>query len=316
LEKEVLGPNFPSEWLLTADDGGGMVFTQNGDGDIAFVVEPEATFTLTEDGPAGYTQIGDWDCDVGVFEAPNKITLSINQDATCTISNAVIAPKLTLVKEVINDNGGSAGASAWTLTATGDGGFSGSGTPNVGNTIATNGPNPVKANVEYSLSESGPADYTNEGWVCTGDGIKGDNTIELAVAESAVCTITNDDNEPKLTLNKIVVNDNGGNTAESAWTLTATGAGTDPLTLTGLGAAGDADVVSGAGFDAGVYTLSETGDTTNYTASPWSCVNHSGFAAGVVTVGPNDTNVICTITNDDNEPKLTLNKIVVNPSKT
>ena len=43
-----------------------------------------------------------------------------------------IAPKLTLVKTVTNDNGGTANASAWTLNAAGSGGFSGAGAPAVG----------------------------------------------------------------------------------------------------------------------------------------------------------------------------------------
>jgi hypothetical protein len=111
------------------------------------------------------------------------------------------------------------------------------------------------------------------------------------------CTITNDDKAPSLTLNKIVVNDNGGTTAESAWTLTANG-GTAG-TLSGPGAAGSTDVVSGATFKAGTYALSESGPST-YTASPWSCVKNSGtpVTGASITLGLGDT-ATCTITNDD-----------------
>ena len=45
--------------------------------------------------------------------------------------------KLTLKKTVINDNGGDNGASEWTLTATGTNGFSGTGTPNNDDSMAT-----------------------------------------------------------------------------------------------------------------------------------------------------------------------------------
>jgi hypothetical protein len=45
--------------------------------------------------------------------------LGVGDTATCTINNNDIAPQLTLVKTVTNDNGGTADASAWTLNAGG-----------------------------------------------------------------------------------------------------------------------------------------------------------------------------------------------------
>src|SRR4029077_15408251 len=99
-----------------------------------------------------------------------------------------------------------------------------------------------------------------------------------------------------------------------AWTLTATGnPATNPATLSGPGAAGNADVVSGSTFDAGTYDLSELGGagTGNYTASNWSCTGGQTGTAATVTVALGD-DITCTITNDDNAPKLTLNKVVVN----
>ena len=71
--------------------------------------------------------------------------------------------------------------------------------------------------------------------------------VTVALGDDITCTITNDDNAPKLTLNKVVVNDNGGTALESAWTLTATGnPATDPADAGRLrAAAGNADVVSG-----------------------------------------------------------------------
>jgi hypothetical protein len=110
----------------------------------------------------------------------------LGEAATCTITNDDAGPGLTLVKEVINDNGGEALASAWTLTATGPTGFSGSG-PNVSN----------GASFEvgsYDLSESGgPTIYIASVWVCDGGTQVDDDTISLALGEIAICTITNDD---------------------------------------------------------------------------------------------------------------------------
>jgi len=63
------------------------------------------------------------------------------------------APSLTLVKKVVNDDGGSATPSNWTLHAQGPSGFSGPG-PNVSSGAA------FQAGT-YHLSESGgPAGYT------------------------------------------------------------------------------------------------------------------------------------------------------------
>ena len=67
------------------------------------------TWTLSETGPAGYTASA-WVC-VGGTQAPADRTRSrvgIGGEATCTITNDDIAPKLHLRKAVINDNGGDA----------------------------------------------------------------------------------------------------------------------------------------------------------------------------------------------------------------
>jgi hypothetical protein len=100
---------------------------------------------------------------------------------------------------------------------------------------------------------------------------------------------------PSLTLNKIVVNDNGRTAVESNWTLTATG----PSTISGPGATGSADLVSGGGFLAGVYTLSETGGPAGYTASSWACTNGVVVnSSSEITMGTGSVTV-CSITNDD-----------------
>jgi len=102
-------------------------------------------------------------------------------------------PELTLIKEVVNDNGGGAAATEWTLTAGGPGGFSG---PGVGGPDqAVNGPNPVDAGVTYALSESGPAGYSSSGYSCTGGGVfdAAAQTITLDFNETATCTVVNDD---------------------------------------------------------------------------------------------------------------------------
>ena len=116
-------------------------------------------------------------------------------DITCTITNDDVAPTLTLVKVVVNDNGRDATADAWTLSAAGTGGFSGNGVQDAILNKAVLGPNEVLANVQYTLSESGPLDYLASAWSCVVDGgapVTG-ATLTLTEGQSATCTITNDD---------------------------------------------------------------------------------------------------------------------------
>lgn len=95
---------------------------------------------------------------------------------------------------------------------------------------------------------------------------------------------------PNITLNKIVV---GGSSAESAWTLTATG----PLPLSGPGAASSTDVVGDV--TPGTYTLSESAGPANYNSSTWSCTKNSGPMVVGNTIALLDyaDTAICTITN-------------------
>jgi hypothetical protein len=226
-------------------------------------------------------------------------------------------PSLILDKVVIRDNGGTAAESLWTLTATGAlataTNLSGPGA--AGSADVVSGPS-FKADT-YTLAESGSvAGYTNgTTYSCVttpAGGVAGapvvSNTITLASGDSAICTITNNDNPPSLTLDKVVVSDNGGTAAESDWNLTATGALAIPTNLSGAGAAGSADVVSGASFKADTYTLAETGTVSGYTnGTTYSCVTTpAGGVAGAPVVSNsitlnNGDSAVCTITNTDDK---------------
>jgi hypothetical protein len=125
-------------------------------------------------------------------------------------------------------------------------------------------------------------------------GTQDGSNITLALGQSATCTITNDDNAPSLTLKKVVINDDGRTSQPTAWILMAEG----PTTFSGMGPS----VSNGASFDAGTYTLSESGPL-DYAPSVWSCV-YTGTTTAVsatdakVTVGLGE-DITCTITNDD-----------------
>ena len=59
----------------------------------------------------------------------------------------------------------------------------------------------------HTARETPQTGYTPSGWsgACAADG-----SVTLLPGDDTTCTITNDDIPPSLTLNKVVVNDNGG----------------------------------------------------------------------------------------------------------
>ncbi|GIU95305.1 MAG: hypothetical protein KatS3mg012_1762 [Gaiellaceae bacterium] len=254
------------EWTLSADGPTPLSGAGGAEGDVS-----AGTYTLSESGPAGY-DAGEWVCEGGSQDGAS-ITLGLGESATCTITNDDQAAHLTLVKVVKNDNGGTATAEEWTLSADGPTPLSGAGGAEGDVSAGT-----------YTLSESGPAGYDAGEWVCEG-GSQDGASITLGLGESATCTITNDDQAAHLTLVKVVKNDNGGTATAEEWTLSADG----PTPLSGAGGA-EGDV------SAGTYTLSESGPA-GYDAGEWVCEGGSQDGASI-TLGLGES-ATCTITNDD-----------------
>ncbi len=241
-------------------------------------------YSVAEPAVAGYATTYSADC---------TSTAVIGVTKTCTVTNNDISPILTIVKTVINNNGGTATVSDFFLQ--------------VGASNRTSGVAGTVPAGTYSLAETGPAGYTQTSLTCSNSGTGNVISVTLTLGENVTCTFVNDDIAPTLTLNKIVVNDNGGTTSNTAWTLTATGALVSPTNLSGA-----TPVSSVATFKADTYTLGES-VIAGYSASLYSCVKNSGsaVAGNSITLANGDT-AVCTITNDDIAPTLTLNKIVVN----
>jgi len=193
---------------------------------------------------------------------------------------------LTLVKQVINNNGGSASASAWTLSADGPSPLNGSG-PSV-----SSGPG-LTAGTD-NLSESGPAGYEASNWSCEGGTQTDGNTVTIASGQAVTCTIINDDIAPTLKVAKTIINDNGGTVS-------------DPNAF-GLRVNGSIVLHNAINtYNAGNYTVSEDG-RAGYQAGQWGGDCNSN---GTITmaVGQNAT---CTITNNDIAPTITVFKTITN----
>ncbi len=226
-------------------------------------------YVVSETNLPGYSATISGDCD-----KDGSITLHAGDVKSCTITNNDVAPKLKLIKNVTNDNGGTKVVADFPLFINGNGVTSGQW-------------NTLTAGVQYTATETSDPGYQASVW---GGDCAANGTITLDVGDAKVCTITNDDIQPKLTVTKIVVNDNGGNAVVSDF----------PLFVDATG------VTSGVqnGFNADTYTISET-NLSGYTAAIGGDCDKNGS----ITLGVGDVKA-CTITNDDVAPTITLNKVV------
>ncbi len=269
--------------------------------------------TVTETGPSGWEITGAsatcTDSNSAASGNPASFSASISGQVitiaatnvkagaviTCAVSNMLV-PRLTLVKTVTNNNGGTATTSAFTLSAAGPTTISGiSGSANVTNASVPSG--------TYALSETALAGYTASSWSCTAGSLSGSN-LTLTAGQTATCTINNNDTGPFLTLVKTVTNDNGGTATTSSFTLTATG----PVTISGTSGS---VAVTNAVVNAGTYALTETGPA-GYAAGSWSCAG--GSQSGSNITAALGQNITCTINNNDIAPRLTLVKTVTDTS--
>jgi uncharacterized repeat protein (TIGR01451 family) len=220
--------------------------------------------------------------------ATANITLGFLGNAVCTYTNKR-QPQLTLVKSVVNDNGGTAAPGAWTLGATGSSG-SFSGTANTAAVTAKT----VTAGVQYTLAESGgPAGYSASSWVCNGGSFAGPDKVTLGLGDDVTCTITNDDQPATLIVKKVVVNDNGGTKVASDFSYQVNG---------GVPRSFEADGQNDLSVSAGTYSVTEP-SVAGYTTSYSNCSN---------LVIPNGGSATCTITNNDQPATLIVKKVVVN----
>ena len=267
-----------TEWTLSAAGPTPI----SGAGGVASTEVTFGTYTLSESGgPAGYTA-STWVC-TGGSQTGSQVTIGAGDDVTCTITNDDQPPSLTLTKVVVNNNGGTAVTTDFTLSAAGPTPISGAGGASSDATFSAGA---------YALSETGPDGYEASSWSCTGGTQNGDQ-ITVGLGESASCSITNDDISPTLTVIKTVVNDNGGTAAPDDFNLTVDGGA----------------VLSSAtnDFAAGAHTAAET-LLAGYAAGTWGgdCA-----ADGSITLAL-DQDATCTIINDDIAPMLTLIKTVTN----
>src|SRR5206468_855742 len=216
-------------------------------------------------------------------------TVAAGETRTCTITNddiPVPTATLTVIKHVVNDNGGTNTAADFAITVTNNGAalapFAGS----------ENGTTLTVAPGTYSIVEGAVVRYAKSlGASCSG---------VTAVAESRTCTVTNDDIPPaaQLTVIKHVVNDNGGTAEAGNWSMTVTNNGTPMTAFAGSELPGTILTLA-----PGTYSVTETGGPTGYSATS------STGCSGTIAAGEQK---ICTFTNEDQPAQLTVKKHLIN----
>lgn len=161
-------------------------------------VRNQATLLMDVNGD-GDNAIGELSDDPAVDIEGDSDMDTATDDDDPTILN-LQCPRLTLAKNLINDNGGTATISSFVLSATGTPTISGiSGSGSVTNTVVGVG--------DYTLSETTVPGYTASAWTCTDGSLTGD-VLTLAADDTATCTITNNDTaEADMKITKSVSDD-------------------------------------------------------------------------------------------------------------
>ncbi len=293
-------PNDAQDFAFTTTGSGLSSFSLDDDSDSTlsntktFTSLSSGNYSITETATSNWTLAG-----IGCVDNSNQqavgspsgsgtgtIALSAGQNVTCTFTNTRDTGTLRVIKNVTNNNGGTKSASDFTLHVK-QGSTDVTGSPAAGSAIGT----VYTLNTgSYTVSENTPPTGYNQTGFSGDCDSSGNIIVETGVEKT--CTITNDDIQPKLTVTKVVVNDNGGAKVVSDF----------PLFVN------TTSVTSGVqnGFNAGSYTVSEVNQSGYSSTISGDCASN-----GNITLAVGDVKS-CTITNDDQAATLIVKKVVVN----
>jgi hypothetical protein len=160
------------------------------------------TFSVTETGPAGYAQTSAVGC-----SGP----IALGESRTCTLVNDDVPTRLIVIKQVVNQHGGTAAPADFTMQVTGSGAAPATFPGSAAGVAVTLLPG------AFSVGEGGPAGYALQSAIgCSGT---------IAAGETRTCTLVNADVAPRLTVIKHVVNDGSGRAGAADFTMLVTGTG-------------------------------------------------------------------------------------------
>ncbi len=288
------------DWTMNVSGPTSLSFAGAGDPGTSNTVAP-GDYSISESGgPSGYSLSYSGDCD-----GQGHVTVAPFHNSTCILTNDDEEHEdptgaLTVIKRVVNDDGGEASSDDWTMHVSGPTSlsFPGASDPGTTNTVVAG---------DYTVTESSsPSGYSlSYSGDCDGHG-----RVTVAPAHKLTCILTNDDEEHEeptgtLTVIKRVINDDGGEASSDDWTMHVSGP-------TSLSFAGASDPGTTNTVFAGDYLVTESSSPSGYSLS------YSGDCDGEgnVTVAPFH-NPTCILTNDDEEQvhppgTLIVRKVVIN----
>ena len=282
------GTKVANDWTLYAAalDPNDRNFSNLGGSGSFKTIYANTGYVLSESSVSGYSP-SSWNCTGGGSLTGDTVTLGLNEEVTCTITNDDQTGRLVVVKVLINDDGGNATKDDFSYKVNG------------GSSVffEADGQNESSVNSDYYTIVEDPE---------TGYATTYDNCTEVFVPNggSATCTITNNDIPPTLKLVKSVITDNGGTAVANDWTLyAAADTPNNGRNFNNLGGSGNFQTV----YANVPYVLTES-VVAGYSASAWNCIG-AGLQGNLVTLNLG-AQATCTITNDDIGPTLTLVKKV------
>ena len=312
------GPAQPNDWTLSASGTNG--FNDVGNSTTFHTVNANSPYTLSESSISGWSQFGSWSCDKGNLSG-NTITLSADQNTTCTITNHRDMGSAKVNKKTdINGDGD------WNDTNEGNNQTDANNWANangfawlvdgVNYAFGATTPNNLQttmSNIWHNFDETIPAGYHFVGWYknaeagrsCTNPNgttlpinngeiqITKDNTTEITYCNAH-------DTGTLKVLKNVDLNGDGdytdaGETGATDWNWQIDG-GSDHNT----GA-------SSITLPTGNYQITET-QKTNFHVTGFSCTG--GTADGSLVTISKGANVICTFTNARDTGKVTVNKVL------
>lgn len=256
---------------------------------------PDGTQSITEQTAAGYTFTG-WyptgsqvyNCaspegttlpiDVSVTQG-NNTSITLCNQADQTTQNAT----LTLIKTVVNDDGGTAGSDDFGLT--------------IGEASVASGQTLTLPAGVYTVNEAGKTGYSFVSLAGTGCPIQLGGTVSLTAGQNVTCTITNDDDPGQLKVTKDVVNNYGGTAHASDFTMFVNGTPVAQNTY--------------ISEKVGTYYITERGPS-GYQQASIACIDDGtqqavGYPVNLALA----QSVTCTVTNEDMPASLTVVKVAV-----
>lgn len=279
------GDASPSLWLFTVSDPSG---TTANSGDSRTI--QTGTYTVTEsNGPTGYSATGA----TGICSfLKGIISLTVTTSGgQCEVQNTRDTGSIKVVKDVVNDNGGSKTYADFSFTVDGTNySFNPTTSPDGERTVTL--PTGTYSVVEPEADTMGYAtSYDN----CT--------NITVVKGQTQTCTITNNDKPGKLTVNKVVENGVYGTAEASDFSFKLNGDDTNYRFVNGNETTTEGSVT--VELNAGSYTATEN-EAFGYDSNDSDCKNvvvtNGGEASCTITNTAQRKVVICHRTDSNKNP--------------